>query len=103
MISSSSIAQQVHSFYYLKVPRSQASDFIQLHKTYTDIYLMGSEENKWTSTWLFTHTYGSDFTFRLLTFPDVVAQASAVNPRDEVFKNIEWMPQMRKKKIVKIP
>lgn len=92
MISTSSIAQQVHSFYYLKVPRSQASDFIQLHKTYTDIYLMGSEENKWTSTWLFTHTYGSDFTFQVIeTFPDVVAQASAVNPKDEVFKNIDAM------------
>ena len=63
ILSFNSYSQEIHSFYYLDVPRSKASDFVKMHKKFMDIYFMGSEENKMTSNWLFSHTcllYTSD-------------------------------------------
>jgi len=91
-ISFNTVAQEIHSFYTLDVPRSKAGDFIKMHKKFIDIYYAGSDENKMESTWLFSHTYGSDFTFKVIeVYPDVMAQASAVNYGAEVSKNIDAM------------
>ena len=77
-ISFNSLAQEIHSFYTLDVPRSKANDFVIMHKKFIDIYFMGSEDNKMESTWLFSHTYGSDFTFKVIeVYPNAIAQASA--------------------------
>jgi len=91
-ISFSTVSQEIHSFYTLDVPRSKANDFVKMHKKFIDIYLMGSEENKMESTWLFAHTYGSDYTFKIIeVYPNIIAQASAVNYGGEVNKNIDAM------------
>ena len=77
-ISVNSVAQEIHSFYTLDVPRSKANDFVKMHKKFIDIYFLGSEDNKMASTWLFSHTYGSDFTFKVIeVYPNIIAQASA--------------------------
>ena len=92
LVSFNTAAQEIHSSYTLDVPRSKASDFVKMHKQFMDIYYMGSEDNKMESTWLFSHTYGSDFTFKVIeVYPDVLAQASAVNYGTEVSKNIDAM------------
>ena len=91
-VSFNSLSQEIHSTYTLDVPRSKADDFVKMHKKFIDIYLMGSENNKMVSTWLFAHTYGSDFTFKVIdVFSNIVAQASAVNYGAEVYKNIDIM------------
>ena len=92
LVSINTVAQEIHSVYTLDVPRSKASDFVKMHKQFMDIYYMGSEDNKMESTWLFSHTYGSDFTFKVIeVYPDILAQASAVNYGTEVSKNIDAM------------
>ena len=92
ILSLNSYGQEIHSFYYLDVPRSKASDFVKMHKKFMDIYFMGSEENKMTSNWLFSHTYGSNFTFKIIeVYPDAISQVSAVNYGAEVNKNIDAM------------
>ena len=73
LISFNSLAQEIHSFYTLDVPRSKANDFVKMHKKFIDIYFMGSEDNKMESTWLFSHTYGSDFTFKVIeVYPNII-------------------------------
>ena len=92
LVSFNTVAQEIHSVYTLDVPRSKANDFVKMHKQFMDIYYMGSEDNKMESTWLFSHTYGSDFTFKVIeVYPDILAQASAVNYGTEVSKNIDAM------------
>ena len=92
LISFNSFTQEIHSFYTLDVPRSKANDFVKMHKKFIDIYFMGSEDNKMASTWLFSHTYGSDFTFKVIeVYPNIIAPASAVNYGVEVNKNIDNM------------
>ena len=92
LVSFNTVAQEIHSVYTLDVPRSKANDFVKMHKQFMDIYYMGSEDNKMESTWLFSHTYGSDFTFKVIeVYPNVLAQASAVNYGAEVSRNIDAM------------
>ena len=44
------------------------------------------------SSWLFSHTYGSNFTFKIIeVYNDAISQASAVNFGQEVNKNIDDM------------
>ena len=92
LITLNSYSQDIHSFYYLDVPRSKASEFVKMHKKFTDIYFLGSKENKMNSSWLFSHTYGSNFTFKIIeVYNDAISQASAVNFGQEVNKNIDDM------------
>ena len=92
LVTINSSAQEIHSFFYLDVPRSKSADFVKMHKKFMDIYFMGSQENKMSSSWLFSHTYGSDFTFKVIeVYPDIISQACAVNYGLEVNNNIDAM------------
>ncbi|MBL6649263.1 MAG: hypothetical protein ISP56_03270 [Flavobacteriaceae bacterium] len=85
-------SQEIHSFYYLDVPRSKASEFVKMHKKFTDIYFLGSQENKMNSSWLFSHTYGSNFTFKIIeVYENSISQASSTDFAQEVNKNIDNM------------
>lgn len=88
-ISGIGLSQDIHAITYLDVPRSEAAEFIRLHKKFVDF--SQGEKRTIKSEWLMAHTFGGNFTFMTVDVYESVQDQAADDALAVMSENIKNM------------
>ena len=73
----------------MDVPRSEAAEFVRLHKKFVDF--SQGEKRTVKSEWLLAHTFGSNFTFMTVDVYETIEDKASDDPLETMSENIKNM------------